>query len=109
MLLTSCISIFLWHGNALVIFRLNILRCQLQIIQQWLCTTVPFLLVIDYIRYTGSFDILQAKVKCHLSVGPARPVPRALNKRLASRVVDRLMIFHVYYLGLLGEHLDQVS
>ena len=42
----------------------------------WVTNTVLFLLVIDYIRYSGSFEISQAKVKCHLSVGPARLVPR---------------------------------
>ena len=47
--------------------------------------TVPFLLVIGYIRYSGSFEALQAKVKCHLLVGPARPVPRALNKHYSAR------------------------
>ena len=42
--------------------------------------TVFFTLAIDYIHHFGSFEVLQAKVKCHLSVGPVRPVPRALNK-----------------------------
>ena len=51
----------------------------------WVINTVSFLLVIDYTHYSGSFDILQAKVKCHLSVGPARPVPRALNKHYFAR------------------------
>ena len=51
----------------------------------WVATTVPFLLSIDYIRYSGSFEVLQAKVKCLLSVGPARPVPRALNKHYSAR------------------------
>ena len=32
--------------------------------------------------------MLQAKVKCHLSVGPARPVPRALNKHYSARCVS---------------------
>ena len=52
----------------------------------WVISTVPFLLAIDYIRSSGSFEILQAEVKCHLSVGPARPVPRALNKHYSARV-----------------------
>ena len=47
--------------------------------------TVPLTLKIDYIRYSDSFQILQAKVKCHLSVGPARPVLRALNKHYSAR------------------------
>ena len=42
--------------------------------------TVPFTIAIDYIHHSGSFEMLQAKVKCHLLVGPARPAPRALNK-----------------------------
>ena len=46
----------------------------------WVKNTVPFTLKIDYIDHSGSFEILQAEVKCLLSVGPARPVPRALNK-----------------------------
>ena len=51
----------------------------------WVTNTVSFLLYIDYAYYSGSFDMLQAKVKCHLSVGPARPVPRALNKHYSAR------------------------
>ena len=51
----------------------------------WVTSTVPFLLVIGYIRYSGSFEILQAKVKCHISVGPARPVPRAFIKQYSAR------------------------
>ena len=47
--------------------------------------TVPFILVIDYTLYSGSFDILQAKVNCHMPVGPARAVPRALNKHYSAR------------------------
>ena len=47
--------------------------------------TFPFLLVIDYTHYSGSFEILQAKVKCPLSVRPARPVLRALNKHFSAR------------------------
>ena len=46
----------------------------------WVTNTVPFLLVIDYIHCSGSFEVLQAKIKCHLWVGPARLFPRALNK-----------------------------
>ena len=51
----------------------------------WVTNTFPFLLVIDYIRYHGSFEVLQAKVRCHLLVGPVRPVPRALNKHYSAR------------------------
>ena len=51
----------------------------------WVTYTVPFTLLIDYIHHSGSFDILQAKVECHLSVGPARPVPRVLNKHYSAR------------------------
>ena len=51
----------------------------------WVTNTVSFLLAIDYIRYSSSFEILQAKIKCHLSIGPARPVSRALNKHYSAR------------------------
>ena len=54
----------------------------------WVTNTVPYLVVIDYILYSGPFAVLQAKVKCHLSVGPARPVPRALNKHYSARGVS---------------------
>ena len=40
--------------------------------------TVSFTLVIDYIHYQVSFEVLQAKVKCRFSTGSARRVPRAL-------------------------------
>ena len=36
-------------------------------------------LVIDYSRYCGSFEVLQAKVKCFVPAGRARPIPRALS------------------------------
>ena len=51
----------------------------------WVTNTVSFLLVIDYIHHSGSFEVLQANVKCPSSVGPARPVPRALNKHYSAR------------------------
>ena len=51
----------------------------------WVTNTVSFTLVINYIHRSGSFEVLQAKVKCHLSVGLARPVPRALNKHYSAR------------------------
>ena len=50
----------------------------------WVINTVSFLLI-DFIHHSGSFEVLQAKVKCHLSDRPARPVPRALNKRYSAR------------------------
>ena len=43
--------------------------------------TVSFTVVIDYTRYYDSFEILQVKVKSHLSVGPAR----AINKHYSAR------------------------
>ena len=54
----------------------------------WVTNTVPFTLLIDYIHHSGSFEILQAKVKCHSSLGPARPVPRVLNKHYSARGVS---------------------
>ena len=51
----------------------------------WVTNTVSFLLAIDYIRYSSSFEILQAKVRSQLPIGPARPVPRALNKHYSAR------------------------
>ena len=51
----------------------------------WVRNTVSFTLVINYIHHSGPFEVLQAKVKCHSSVGPARPVPRALNKHYSVR------------------------
>ena len=37
----------------------------------WVTNTVLFSLVVDFTRYFNPFDILQARVKCQLSVGPA--------------------------------------
>ena len=51
----------------------------------WVINTIPFLLEIDCLRYHGSFEVLQAKVKCPLSVGPASPVPPTLNKHFSAR------------------------
>ena len=51
----------------------------------WVINTVPFKLKIDCIQYSDSFEVLQAKVKCLLSVGPARLVPRASNKHHSAR------------------------
>ena len=60
----------------------------------WVTNAVPFLLVIDYTRFCGSFEILQDKVNCHSSIRLARPVPRALNKHFSARGG---LIFYVYY------------
>ena len=46
--------------------------------------TFPFWLATDYIHHSGSFEVLQAKVKCLLLVGHAGPVPRALNKHYSA-------------------------
>ena len=51
----------------------------------WVTNTVPFLLVIDYIHRSGSFEVLQAKVNCHFSARPASPVAPALNKHYFTR------------------------
>ena len=47
--------------------------------------TVPLTMTADYLHHYASFAILQAKVKCHLSVGPARTVTRSLNKQYSAR------------------------
>ena len=73
------------------------------------CTiTISFTLVIDNTLYSGSFDIFQANDKFLFSVGPARLVPRALNKQYSERhglINVSFMYITVYYLGLLSEHL----
>ena len=74
-----------------MVFELHDVRivCLLKAVTPaWVTNTVPFSLPIDYIRYSGSFEVLQAKVKGLLSVGPARPVPRALNKHYSARGVS---------------------
>ena len=71
-----------------MVFELHDMRivCLLKTVTPaWVIYTVSFTLVINYIHHSGSFEILQAKIKCHLSVGPARPVPRALNKHYSAR------------------------
>ena len=71
-----------------MVFELHDMRivCLLKAVTPlWVINMVSFTLVINYIHHSGSFEILQAKVKCHLSVGPARPVPRALNKHYSAR------------------------
>ena len=50
----------------------------------WVTNTVLFSLAIDYIHLSGSFEVLQAKVKCHSTVGLARPALHALNKQYSS-------------------------
>ena len=52
---------------------------------EWVTNTVSFTLKICYIHHSGSFEVLQAKVKCFLSVGPVRPVPRVLNEHYSAR------------------------
>ena len=56
----------------------------------WVTETESFTLVIDYPCFCGSLKLLQTKVKCQLSAGPARPsrVPLTNN---TPRVVDRLL------------------
>ena len=71
-----------------MVFELHVMRivCLLKAVTPaWDIYMVSFTLVINYIHHSGSFEILQAKIKCHLSVGPARPVPRALNKHYSAR------------------------
>ena len=71
-----------------MVFELHAMRivCLLKAVTRaWVTDTVPFFLPIDCIRCSSSFEVLQAKVKCPLSVGPARPVPRALNKHYSAR------------------------
>ena len=51
----------------------------------WVTNVVSFSLAIDYTHYSGPVEVLQAKVKCLLSVGPARSNPRASNKHYSAR------------------------
>ena len=51
----------------------------------WVTNTIPLLFVFDYIRYSRSFEVLQAMVDYHLLVGPASMVLRALNKHYSPR------------------------
>ena len=46
----------------------------------WVTNTSSFALVIDYIHYSGSFEILQVKVKCLFC-----SFPRAQNKHYSER------------------------
>ena len=60
--------------------------CLLQAVTPaWVTNTVSLTIVVDYVRYRGSFEVLQAMVKCLLSVGPAHLVPRTLNKHYFAR------------------------
>ena len=62
--------------------------CLLKVVTPaWVTITASFLYVIDYIDHSGFFDVLQVKVKSLLSVEPAHPVPRALNKHYFARGV----------------------
>ena len=79
--------------------------CLLKAVTPHVTNTTPFLIVIDCIYHPGPFEVLQAKVKCRLSVGPARPVPRALNKHYSARGESINVSFIPFYLGLLGERL----
>ena len=76
----------------------------------WVINTVPFAIAIDYIYHSGSFEILQAKVKCHLSVGPASQVPYALNKHYFARAglinVSFMYITQGCLVNLLGKFHD---
>ena len=52
-----------------MVFELHDMRivCLLQlrvVTPSWVTNTVSFLLVINYIHHSGSFEVLQAKVKC---------------------------------------------
>ena len=71
-----------------VVPELHVMRmiCLLKVvIPAWVTNTFPFLSVIAYTRYSESFAILQAMVKCLSTVGPVRPVRRALNKHYSAR------------------------
>ena len=71
----------------------------------WVTYTFPFLVLTDYIHHFCSFEVLQAKVNCHLSVGPARPFPRALNKHYSARGGPINVSFMYITLRLAGNHL----
>ena len=65
------------HGMGMV--------CLLKVVTPaWGTNASSFSLVIDYNHHSSSFEVLQATVKCHLSVGPVSPVPRALNKQYSA-------------------------
>ena len=71
-----------------MVFELHDMRmiCLLEVVTPaWVTYTFPYTIAIDCIHHSGSFEVLQAKVNCHLLVGPARLVPRALNKHYSAR------------------------
>ena len=71
-----------------MVFELHDMRivCLLRVVTTaWVRNTVSFLLIIDDTHHSGSFEVLQAKVKCHLLVGPGYPVQCALNKHYFAR------------------------
>ena len=71
-----------------MVFELHDMRifCLLKVVTPaWVTNTVPLTIAIDNIHHSGSFEVLQAKVKCQLLVGPALPVPHALNKHYSAR------------------------
>ena len=51
----------------------------------WVTNMFPFLLVNDYFHHSGSFEVLQAKVKCLFIGRAAHPIPRALSKPYSAR------------------------
>ena len=51
----------------------------------WVTDAISLTLVMDYILCSDLFGILHAKIKCLLSVEPARPVLRTLNKHYSAR------------------------
>ena len=76
-LIQSChISIYMVLVST--ILELHVMRtvCSLLVVRN----RVSFTLTFDNTRFCGLFEVLQAKVNCLLSVGPAHPVPRALNE-----------------------------
>ena len=71
----------------LMVFEFYDMRifCLLKVVTPaWVTNTVPLTIAIDYIHHSGSFEVLQVKVKCPLLVGPALPVPRALKKHYSA-------------------------
>ena len=71
--------------------------CLLRVVTPaWVINTDPFTIAINYIRYSDSFDILRAKVDCPISVGSARPVPRALNKHYSARG-GPINVYFIYF------------
>ena len=70
-----------------MVFELHDMRivCLLKAVTPaWVINMVSFTLKIGYIHLSGSFDIT-SQCQCPLSVGPARQVPRAINKHYSAR------------------------